>query len=107
MTNNNPTPYTLGLIILFNDSEDAFAGSTPRAIARVLGHNGWIGPRLEVHNRTSNTAGQVTAIVGRLSFSSSLSLSGSPLEAARRVLALANIDEPVSLPQLFAEMGLT
>lgn len=103
MTNN---PYALG-VILFENTEDWAAGSTPRAIALVLG-DGWRSkPRLEVHNRTSDTAGHVTAIVGPVSFSSSLSLFGSPLGAARKVLALANIDEPVSLPKLFAEMGLT
>ena len=106
MTNNNPTPYALGTI-LFDSPKDWHGGSTPRAIALVLGDDWRTKPRLEVHNRTSDTVGHVTAIVGPLSFSSSLSLFGSPLGAARRVLELARVDEPVSLPQLFAEMGLT
>ena len=99
-------PYALGTII-FGNNKGWSVGSTPRAIAVALGDDWRSKPRLEVHNRTSDTPGHVTAIVGPLSFSSSLSLFGSPLGAARRVLALANIDEPVSLPQLFAEMGLT
>jgi len=106
MTNNNPTPYALGTIIFGND-KDWEAGSTPRAIALVLGDDWRSKPRLEVHNRTSDTAGHVTAIVGPVQFSSSLSLFGSPLGAARRVLELAQVDEPVSLPHLFQAMGLT
>lgn len=103
MTNN---PYALGVIV-FENTKDWAVGSTPRAIALVLGDDWRSKPRLEVHNRTSDTAGHVTAIVGPISYSSSLSLFGSPLGAARKVLTLANIDEPVSLPKLFAEMGLT
>ena len=103
MTNN---PYSLG-VLLFESPEKWTAGSTPSSIALVLGEGWRSKPRLEVHNRTSDTAGHVTAIVGPLSFSSSLSLFNSPLGAARKVLGLANIDEPVSLPKLFAEMGLT
>lgn len=104
MTNNNP--YALGVIV-FEKPEDWAAASAPSSIATLLGEGWRTKPRLEVYNRTSDTAGHVTAIVGPLSFSSSLSLFGSPLGAARQVLALANIDEPVSLPKLFAEMGLT
>ena len=103
MTNN---PYPLG-VILFENTEDWAAASTPSSIAALLGRGWRSKPRLEVHNRTSDTAGHVTAIVGPLSYSSSLSLFGSPLGAARKVLGLANIDEPVSLPELFAELGLT
>jgi len=104
MTENNP--FAFGLIIIGNPEVWAVA-STPRAIAKAGDADWRTKPRLEVHNRTSDTAGHVTAIVGPVQFSSSLSLFGSPLGAARRVLELAQVDEPVSLPHLFQAMGLT
>ena len=106
MTNNNQC--ILGAI-LFEDPKCyvVASNSAPSSIALVWGDDWRSKPRLEVHNRTSDTPGHVTAILGPVSYSSSLSLFGSPLGAARRVLELAQVDEPVSLPKLFAEMGLT